>query len=406
LNHFLGKISFRYLFKKGTKKLSSQTILTTTGVGLGTAVLIVVLSVMNGFENELQKRILGVIPHVTIEKIGGFEDFEQTKNKVLENKSVSAVSPYLSTQIVINNNDVSKGIVLKGTSEENEISIIPNNMILGDLSSLNRGANIILGESLAYELGVALNDSVNLLSINQTNALVGIPRVISFNVSGIFSVGSEVDQNYALIGSESFLKLIKPKNGVGIEIRVNDVLVARNIGHQILKDLNTDGYMKFTSWDQLYGGLFRAVQLEKTMVGLLMSLILLVAILSLLMSINNLIKSNEKEIAILSTMGYSNNQIQRIFLQLIFTIGIFGIILGNILGLIVAANITEVLNFMSVAFNISMLDVYYLDYFPSIISFEQILIINFVTIVLLTLFGLIPARNAANTNPVKIVNSA
>jgi len=182
LNHFLGKISFRYLFKKGTKKLSSQTILTTTGVGLGTAVLIVVLSVMNGFENELQKRILGVIPHVTIEKIGGFEDFEQTKKKVLENKSVSAVSPYLSTQIVINNNDVSKGIVLKGTSEENEISIIPNNMILGDLSSLNRGANIILGESLAYELGVALNDSVNLLSINQTNALVGIPRVISFNV--------------------------------------------------------------------------------------------------------------------------------------------------------------------------------------------------------------------------------
>ena len=94
---------------------------------------------------------------------------------------------------------------------------------------------------------------------------------------------------------------------------------------------------------------------------------------------------------------YSNNQIQRIFLQLIFTIGIFGIILGNILGLIVAANITEVLNFMSVAFNISMLDVYYLDYFPSIISFEQILIINFVTIVLLTLFGLIPAKNAANT---------
>ena len=328
------------------------------------------------------------------------------KKKVLENKSVSAVSPYLSTQIVINNNDVSKGIVLKGTSEENEISIIPNNMILGDLSSLNRGANIILGESLAYELGVALNDSVNLLSINQTNALVGIPRVISFNVSGIFSVGSEVDQNYALIGSESFMKLIKPKNGVGIEIRVKDVLVARNIGHQILEDLNTDGYMKFTSWDQLYGGLFRAVQLEKTMVGLLMSLILLVAILSLLMSINNLIKSNEKEIAILSTMGYSNNQIQRIFLQLIFTIGIFGIILGNILGLIVAANITEVLNFMSVAFNISMLDVYYLDYFPSIISFEQILIINFVTIVLLTLFGLIPAKNAANTNPVKIVNSA
>ncbi len=374
---------------------------------MGTAVLIVVLSVMNGFENELQKRILGVIPHVTIEKVGGFKDFEKTKEEILDNKSVTAVSPFLSTQIVINNNDVSKGIMLKGTTKETEISIIPNNIILGDsLDSLENGTNIILGAGLASELGVGLSDSVNIISINETNALVGIPRVVSFKVTGIFSVGSEVDQNYALIGSNSFLKLIKPTNGAGIEIRVNDVLAARNIGLELLEDLNFDGYVQFSSWDQIYGGLFRAVQLEKTMVGLLMSLILLVAILSLLMSINNLVKSNEKEIAILSTMGYSKNQIQRIFLQLIFTIGFFGIIFGNLLGLIIAANITEVLNFLSVFFNISMLDVYYLDYFPSIVSFEQIMIINFVTVVLLGLFGSMPASNAAKTNPVRIINSA
>ena len=158
------------------------------------------------------------------------------------------------------------------------------------------------------------------------------------------------------------------------------------------------------SWDQSYGGLFRAVQLEKIMVGMLMSLILLVAILSLLMSVNNLIKTNEKEIAILRTIGYSKWDIQSIFIQLILTIGIFGIFIGNVLGFLIASNITEVLNFLSQAFNISMLDVYYLDYFPSIINFEQIVWINILTFLLLLIFSFIPSNKAANTNPVNIIN--
>ena len=163
---------------------------------------------------------------------------------------------------------------------------------------------------------------------------------------------------------------------------------------------------RLNSWDQSYGGLFRAVQLEKIMVSLLMSLILLVAVLSLLMSVNNLIKNNEKEIAILRTMGYSRWDIQSIFMQLIITIGLVGIGLGNLLGIFVASNITEFLNFLSQIFNISMLDVYYLDYFPSIVSTNQILWINVTTFILLLIFGFIPSNKAANTNPVNIVNKS
>jgi lipoprotein-releasing system permease protein len=135
-----------------------------------------------------------------------------------------------------------------------------------------------------------------------------------------------------------------------------------------------------------------------------MSLILLVAILSLLMSVNNLIKTNEREIAILRTIGFSKWDIQSIFIQLVLTIGIFGIFFGNILGFLVAANITDFLNFLSQVFNISMLDVYYLDYFPSIINFQQIFWIDFITFLLLLLFGFIPSNKAANTNPVNIIN--
>ena len=406
MNQFLRKISFRYLFHKGSNSLSSQTLLTSLGVGLGTAVLIIVLSVMNGFENELRKRILGVIPHVTLESSGGFEDIENISKSISEDNDVVAVAPFLSSQVVINNRDVSKGVVIKGTSAQDEISIIPDNMLIGEIESLEDGSNIILGDSLAYELNVAVGDSVNLLNIDQSNPLIGVPRVVAFKVVGVFSVGSEVDQNYALISSNSFLKLIKPKNGIGLELKVQNVLEARNIGRAIIEKLDTTNYIKMTSWDQSYGGLFRAVQLEKIMVSLLMSLILLVAILSLLMSVNNLVKTNEKEIAILRTIGYSKWAIQSIFIQLILTIGIFGIFFGNLLGFFLASNITEFLNFLSQIFNISMLDVYYLDYFPSIISVEQIIWINIITFLLLLIFSFIPSNKAANTNPVNIVNKS
>ena len=406
MNYFLRKISFRYLYHKGSKAPSSQTILTSLGVGFGTAVLIIVLSVMNGFENELQKRILGVIPHVTLESSGGFEDLENMSEIILKESNVEAVAPFLSSQVVINSNDVSKGVIIKGTSQQNEISIIPDNMLVGDLEALEGGSNIIVGDSLAYELNAAIGDSVNLLNIDQSNPLIGVPRVIAFKVVGIFSVGSEVDQNYALISQDSFLKLIKPKNGIGLEIKVKNVLDARKTGRAVIQKFDSENYIKMTSWDQSYGGLFRAVQLEKIMVGLLMSLILLVAILSLLMSVNNLIKTNEKEIAILRTIGFSKWDIQSIFIQLVLTIGIFGIFFGNILGFFLASNITEFLNFLSQIFNISMLDVYYLDYFPSIINFQQIVWINIITFLLLLIFSFIPSNKAANTNPVNIVNKA
>ena len=404
MNYFLRKISFRYLFHKGSKAPSSQTILTSLGVGFGTAVLIIVLSVMNGFENELQKRILGVIPHVTLESSGGFEDLENISEIILEESNVETIAPFLSSQVVINSNDVSKGVIIKGTSQQNEISIIPDNMLVGDLEALEGGSNLNVGDSLAYELNAAIGDSVNLLNIDQSNPLIGVPRVIAFKVVGIFSVGSEVDQNYALISQDSFLKLIKPKNGIGLEIKVKNVLDARKTGRAVIQKFDSENYIKMTSWDQSYGGLFRAVQLEKIMVGLLMSLILLVAILSLLMSVNNLIKTNEKEIAILRTIGFSKWDIQSIFIQLVLTIGIFGIFFGNILGFFIASNITEFLNFLSQIFNISMLDVYYLDYFPSIINFQQIVWINIITFLLLLIFSFIPSNKAANTNPVNIVN--
>ena len=389
---------------KGSNKISALTTLTTLGIAIGTAVLIVVISVMNGFQNELKERILGVIPHVTIEQEGGFDDIEKAINQIESLPNVINATEHLSTQIVVNSGEFSRGVFLKGTDSISELSIIPNNMIIGNLKDLDDPTNIVIGDGLANELRVGPGDAIQLLNINQTNPLLGLPRIVNYTVSGIFSVGSEVDSNYALIGLESFKMLIQPNNGTAIEAKLDDVLLARETGRNALNRIDTDRFLRVSTWEQQYGGLFRAVQLERIMMSMLMSLILLVAIFSLLMSINNLIKNNEKEIAILRTIGYSEFNIQRIFIQLIFTIGFFGIVLGNIIGYLMASNITEMLNFLSEAFNISILSVYYLDYFPSIFSFDQVLIINTITLFLLILFGMLPARKAAKMNPVEIIN--
>jgi len=391
---------------KGSKKISTLTALTTFGIAIGTAVLIVVISVMNGFQNELKERILGVIPHVIVEQEGGFNDLDKTIQSIEAHPNVVSASENLSTQIIISSGGISRGIILKGTNTANEMSVIPENMFIGDLDDLNNPTNIILGNRLANELQVDKGDTIQLLNIDQTNLLIGLPRIVNYSISGIFSVGSEVDNNYALIGSDSFKKLIQPKNGAAIELKLIDVLAAESVGRDLIANLETDNFLRISTWEDQYGGLFRAVQLERIMMSLLMSLILLVAIFSLLMSVNNLIKNNEKEIAILRTVGYSELDILKIFLQLIFTIGLFGVVLGNVIGFFLASNITEILNFLSDLFNISIGSVYYLDYFPSIFDVEQMLVINFTTMVLLAFFGIIPARKAAKTNPVEIINNA
>ena len=399
---FLNKISFRYLLKKGSNKLSSLSILTTLGVSIGVAVLITVVSVMNGFEDELRKRILGVIPHIVLEKKGGFVSSKATIEKIKSDPRISSASTFFQKETILNSGNITSGVVIKGTNEKSELSIIPDFLSIGSLLDLENGKNIILGEGLALELGKFPSDFVNIVVIDEENPLEEMPKIIPFKVVGIFSVGSEIDQKYALISKESFKSIFNPKNGEKIEIKLKDVLQASQTRRDILMNFKSD-QISSISWNRSYGGLFRAVQLEKMMISLLISLILLVAIFSLLISINNLIRVNEKEIAILRTFGYSKIEIQLIFIQLISIIGATGIFLGNLMGIMLSLNITEFFNFLSQIFGIKVLDVYYLEYFPSIVNFKDVVIINLIAIFLIISFGIIPANKAANTNPVSII---
>ena len=401
---FVSKLSLSYLFKPGTKHLSVLTVFTSLGIAIGTAVVIIVISVMNGFQDELRTRILGAIPHLTFEKPGGFADIDQVRVTVNQNSNVVDSQEFFMAQSILSSSDTTRGVMIKGTNE-NEISIIAESIIEGNLDELDASNNIVLGDALAFELGTLPGDIVSLVVSNQMNPLANIPRVISFKVSGLFSVGSEIDQNYALIGTDAFRKAFRPINGAGIELQLRDVFATEQTATELLSDLGLSFYdVKVSSWDLSYGSLFRATQLERTMVSLLMSLILLIAIFSMLISINSLVKDKRSEIAILRTIGYSKWDIQRVFLQLIAFIGIFGVVLGNIIGITFSNNITEFFQFLASVFDISLMNTYYVDYFPSRVELSEVLIINLLTLLILFVFGYIPARVAANTEPAKIIN--
>ena len=401
---FVSKLSLSYLFKPGTKHLSVLTIFTSLGIAIGTAVVIIVISVMNGFQDELRTRILGAIPHLTFEKPGGFADIDQVRVTVNQNSNVVDSQEFFMAQSILSSSDTTRGVMIKGTNE-NEISIIAESIIEGNLDELDASNNIVLGDALAFELGTLPGDTISLVVSNQMNPLANIPRVISFKVSGLFSVGSEIDQNYALIGTDAFRKAFRPINGAGIELQLRDVFATEQTATELLSDLGLSFYdVKVSSWDLSYGSLFRATQLERTMVSLLMSLILLIAIFSMLISINSLVKDKRSEIAILRTIGYSKWDIQRVFLQLIAFIGIFGVVLGNIIGITFSNNITEFFQFLASVFDISLMNTYYVDYFPSRVELSEVLIINLLTLLILFVFGYIPARVAANTEPAKIIN--
>ena len=401
---FVSKLSLSYLFKPGTKHLSVLTVFTSLGIAIGTAVVIIVISVMNGFQDELRTRILGAIPHLTFEKPGGFADIDQVRVTVNQNSNVVDSQEFFMAQSILSSSDTTRGVMIKGTNE-NEISIIAESIIEGNLDELDASNNIILGDALAFELGTLPGDIVSLVVSNQMNPLANIPRVISFKVSGLFSVGSEIDQNYALIGTDAFRKAFRPINGAGIELQLRDVFATEQTATELLADLGLSFYdVKVSSWDLSYGSLFRATQLERTMVSLLMSLILLIAIFSMLISINSLVKDKRSEIAILRTIGYSKWDIQRVFLQLIAFIGIFGVVFGNIIGIAFSNNITEFFQFLASVFDISLMNTYYVDYFPSRVELSEVLIINLLTLLILFVFGYIPARVAANTEPAKIIN--
>lgn len=365
-------IGLRYTrAKKKNHFVSFISLSSMLGIAMGVMVLITVLSVMNGFDEEIHKRFFGMAPEITVtgqnEKIQNWKALAQSLQK---KPGVKSVAPYAGEQGLLTYEGQVVPIVLTGILPESEAKIthLQDKLLAGNMDNLTN-FGILLGRGLADKLGVMLGDQVTIMIPQASVTPAGmIPRFKRFKVQGIFSVGNgfNFDTRLAFIHLETAQKLMQLGQGVtGIKLKIDNIYQAPAMSQQLSEDLG-EAY-QVGNWTQDYGAFFQAVKLEKTMMFLILLLIIAVAAFNLVSSLVMVVNDKQAEIAILRTIGATPRTILNIFIIQGMTVGLVGTLLGLVAGLVLASNATHIVNFLQSLFGVNLLssNVYFVDYLPS-----------------------------------------
>ena len=404
--HFSFYIGLRYLrAKRDNHFISFISIVSILGLGLGVAVLIVVLSVMNGFDREMRTRVLGMIPHVTLEQPGGLAQWRQLAQQVRQQPAVLGVSPFIDIQGMLSAQGRNKAVWAVGIDPDSigQVSIVPQFIHSGALAALQPGQfSIVLGDILARNLGVTLGDSVLLLVPDLTVSIGGVsPRFKRFVVAGTFSVRAEVDASMALIHLDDARALMRLGEGRvdGLRLQVDDLFQARAIGQSVAQSL--PGYYYLRDWTMSHGNLYQAIQLEKRTMGLLLAVIVAVAAFNIVSALVMLVQDKKADIAILRTLGARPGQIMLAFMVQGFAIGCIGSVGGIVLGIVVALTLSDIVSGLESLLGIQVLDgsVYFIDYFPSHLQLNDVGLISLFALLTSLLATLYPAYRASKVMP-------
>ncbi len=401
-------LGYKYFRSKKGAFASFTSLMAIAGLSLGVAALVIVLSVMNGFEKELQTRVLGVVPQLIIRSNESIENYEELMPKII-NSNILTVSPYIETQGLMSAKNRSRGVFITGIQPELEgsMSILPQYLIDGSLNNLSSKKGVVIGAWLSRYLGVEIGEVINITTTNLRSSILGtFPRTFSLEVVGIFELKAELDQSLVLIHHDLAANILNLPIGStqGIRVKTNDLFKANSIGFSLLAqpELDNSNYY-FTSWQQTHGTLFQAIKLEKRLITLMLFLIITVAAFNILSTLVMTVKTKEKEIAILKTMGCSKVQLTFIFLTLGLIIGLMGTFTGLLIGLLVTPNIDALINFIETLSDRSLMDSYFINYFPYEFRFSQLCYICFSVLAMSLLFSYFPAARAAKLNPVTIL---
>ena len=387
--------------KEGFLKVIS--IFSFLGIMLGVATLIIVMSVMNGFRRELTEKILGFNPHITIKPYSNSitENFYlDLKNKYKKAKIVKS----LYGEGVIITSNTAKGVLVRGINKNQikELDLFQNNIIDGEISNFNNG-RIIIGKHLAIELGVVVGDKINLMSSTSSPSLFGmVPKQSSYKIISVFSSGLyEYDKNvifFNLNDSLSFFE--KTDDDINLDIYLKDPLNADVYKNEI-QEINPGLFV--SSWSDQNKSFLSALKVERNVMFLILTLIIIVAAFNIISGLTILIKNKTKEIAILKALGLSKKSIVKSFFLTGFTIGLTATIAGVILGVTFSIYIEEIRQFLSSVFNLQIFpeDVYFLDEMPSEINAKSILSISLFSIVVTSLASLFPSFAVAKVEPIK-----
>ena len=386
------------------------------GISIGVMALIVVMSVMNGFHFELKKRILDATSHIEI--TGGLDnqdEITQLIKKITDLKYVKAVSPYVSGEGLLSNRSVNRGVLVKGIDPqyENNVNQLLNKVVKGSTKFSSKPFEIIIGVDLARLLGVDIGDDVSLLIPKLNFSPIGnYPTIKKFNIVGIFDAGIyEFDSSVALIDYQDaqkiFFKNQKTKFSA-MQIQLTDSNKTLNVEFdikKILMDLNINSFI--SNWTNKNKNFFSAIQMEKRVMAIILTLIIAVAAFNLVASLAMSVQDRKKDIAILMTIGFSKFQIIRIFIFQGFIIGFIGSLLGLFFGVVIASNINTIVPFIEGLFNIQFLskDIYYINELPSIIIPMDIVFVILVSIILSLFATIYPSQMAAKLNPGEILKN-
>ncbi len=377
--------------KEGFLKIIS--IFSFLGIMLGVAVLIIVMSVMNGFKTDLTKKILGLNPHIVVEP-NSFEIDENFISLIKKNFKDISLSKSYSGEGIIMSNDGAKGVIFKGIDKNEKNNIEFFKKFTSNYDSKNFKLNsIYIGSELAFNLSLKVGDNLNLMSSAFVATPLGsLPKQENYNVAGIFNTGfMEFDQNVVFVNIQDALSIFdKEVKDQNIEIYLKDPLNANSYKSKIQK-LNQN-YFVYT-WSDLNKSFFSALKVERNVMFIILSLIVIVAAFNIISGLTILIKNKTKEIAILKTLGLSNKSIKKTFFLTGFTIGFFATLSGIILGIVFSINIEKIRIFLSSFFNFEIFpsDIYFLEKLPSEINLNSILIIFVISLIISAIASYFPA---------------
>ena len=394
-------ISYRNLKpKKKEGFLKIISIFSFLGIMLGVAILIIVMSVMNGFKTDLTKKILGLNPHIVIQP-NSFQINDEFISKLRNELEDISLSKTYSGEGIIISNDSAKGVILKGVSksEKNTSKFFKKFLYEGKIDNFKLNS-IFIGSELAFNLKLKEGDKLSLMSSAFVTTPIGsLPKQENFEIAGIFNTEfPDFDQNVIFLNIEDALSIFdKDKKDQNIEIFLKEPLRANNYKKRIQKiDQNFFVY----TWSDLNKSLFSALKVERNVMFIILTLIVVVAAFNIISGLTILIKNKTKEIAILKTLGFSNQSIKKTFFLTGLTIGFFATITGIILGILFSLNIEKVRIFLLTVFNLEIFpsDIYFLEELPSEINLSSIFIIFVISLIISAIASYLPARNISNMN--------
>ena len=400
-------IGIRYTgAKRRNHFISFISLSSMIGLALGVLVMILVLSVMNGFDRELRGRILGMVPHATITSYTPVEDWQALAAKVSSNPEVVGVAPFTQMQGMLTHSGQVQPVLVNGVlpEAEDKVSIISQHMRAGQLADLKSGEfGIVIGDLAARRFNVKVGDKLTFVLPEASVTPAGVfPRLKRFTVTGIFKVGADLDGSLALVHVEDAARIQrwKPNQVEGVRLQLKDLFQAPRVSWELARSLEGQDFYP-RDWTRSHGNLFQAIRMEKTMIGLLLFLIIAVAAFNIVSTLVMVVTDKQGDIAILRTLGITPAQVMGIFMVQGSVIGLIGTTIGCVLGVIAALNITSWIAALEKLLGHQFLssDVYFINYLPSQLLLSDVVMICSAGLLLSFFATLYPAWRASRVQP-------